>query len=379
MGRRRLHYVDWLRVLAVLLLFPFHTSRVFNYGEDFYIKSADLSMAVNYVLGFIGQWHMPLLFLLAGSSAYFSLGRRSPGTFARERLLRLGVPLVFGILVIMPPQTYIGARFNSGYTQSFWYYLTSLDFLRWNIQDGGDYYGGFGVGHLWFILFLLVISLVVLPLLAWGRGRGEARVQGWARSLGKPAWWLLPPLVLWFAEGLPDLFGKAILLYLVFFVLGFIVIADDAFAEQVERFRFAALLSGIVLCAGYVAAWQLRDSLPDPSLQLFAVNYLGMLGSWTMILGLLGCGRRYLDRPSTTLSYLAEGSYPVYILHQTAIVVIAWFVVAWPIGGVAQWAVILVGSVVASYAIYEVVRRVGALRWLFGMRPRPRPASTPAP
>jgi glucan biosynthesis protein C len=370
---RRLHYIDWLRVLAVLLLFPFHTSRVFNFGEAFYVKSPYLSMAINYSLGFVDRWHMPLLFLLAGCSAYFSLAKRSPGTFARERWVRLGVPLLFGILVIMPPQTYVGARFNSGYTETFRYYITSLDFLRWNIHDGGDYYGGFGVGQLWFILFLLVFSMVALPIFAWGRSeRGSARVGAWARRLARPAWWLLPPAILWFAEGMPDLFGKRAVYYLVLFILGFIVVADDAFAESAERYRFAALAIGTVLCAGYVAAWPVRESLPDPSVALTAVNYLGMLGVWTMLIGMLGAGRRYLDRPSRSLSYLAEASYPVYILHQTAIVVLAWFVVKAPIGGVAQWVVILAGSVIASFAIYEVVRRVGPLRFLFGMRPRAR-------
>ncbi len=153
-------------------------------------------------------------------------------------------------------------------------------------------------------------------------------------------------------------------------MLGFIVVADDAFTESAERHRFAALAIGTVLCAGYVAAWQVRESLPDPSVALTAVNYLGMLGVWTMLIGMLGAGRRYLDRPSRSLSYLAEASYPVYILHQTAIVVLAWFVVQAPIGGAVQWVVILVASVVASFAIYEVVRRVGPLRFLFGMRPK---------
>jgi glucan biosynthesis protein C len=91
-----------------------------------------------------------------------------------------------------------------------------------------------------------------------------------------------------------------------------------------------------------------------------------MIGVWTMLIGMLGAGRCYLDRPSRSLSYLAEASYPVYILHQTAIVVLA------AIGGAAQWVVILVASVVASFAIYEVVRRVGVLRYLFGMRPMAR-------
>jgi peptidoglycan/LPS O-acetylase OafA/YrhL len=182
----------------------------------------------------------------------------------------------------------------------------------------------------------------------------------------------MPPAILWLAEGVPDLFGKNAAYYFALFVLGYVVIADDAFAESAERHRFAALAVGTVLCIAFVATWQWRVTLPDPSVALTAVNYLGMLGVWTMLLGMLGAGRRYLDRPSRTLSYLAEASYPVYILHQTAIVVLAWFVVSAPIGGAAQWVVILVASVVVSFAVYEVVRRVGLLRFLLGMRPATR-------
>jgi peptidoglycan/LPS O-acetylase OafA/YrhL len=124
-----------------------------------------------------------------------------------------------------------------------------------------------------------------------------------------------------------------------------------------------------VLCAGFVATWQWRNSLPDPAVVLTTVNYLGMLGVWTMLIGMLGAGRHHLDRPSRSLSYLAEASYPVYILHQTAIVVLAWFVVKAPeMSGAVQWAVILVASVAASFTIYEGLRRVGVLRFLFGMR-----------
>ena len=366
---RRFHYIDWLRVLAVLLLFPFHTSRVFNFGEPFYIKSAELSQALNYGIAFIGGWHMPLLFMLAGASAFLALAKRKPGRFVDERFTRLGIPLLFGILVLLPPQTYIGARFNSGYMQSAWHYIVSLDFLRWNIQPAGDYYGGFGVGHLWFILFLLLISLIALPFLLWARGeRGSRRVAGWSRALARPVWWLLPPVVIFLADAAPAIAGKNLIYYLVFFVFGAIGMADDAFAEAAERHTAVALVLGVALGVAHVATGGLRDALPDPSWPLAAVNYLGMLGGWLMLIGLLGAGRRYLDAPSPALSYLAEASYPVYILHQTVIVVLAALIVRAPIGGVAQWLAILALSVVVTFALYEGVRRVDRLRYLFGMR-----------
>ena len=111
----RLHYIDWLRVLAVLLLFPFHVSRVFN-TEVFYVKAAQLSTVLDYVLGFISVWHMPLLFVLAGASTCFALRKRTSRQYIGERLTRLGVPFMMGVfLLLIPVQTWYGARFNSGY------------------------------------------------------------------------------------------------------------------------------------------------------------------------------------------------------------------------------------------------------------------------
>jgi fucose 4-O-acetylase-like acetyltransferase len=186
----RLHFIDWLRVLAVLLLFPYHVSRVFNAEDDFYVKAATLSEPLSVVLGFISVWHMQLLFLLAGASTYFALRKRSSRQYLGERARRLGIPFVFGIFVVLIPlQTWYGARFNSGYTDSFWHYLVSGDFLQWNIEGGGDYYGGFGFGHLWFIFVLLLVSALTLPLLSRGAGRTGAFLQGVSRRLAHPAWW----------------------------------------------------------------------------------------------------------------------------------------------------------------------------------------------
>ncbi len=379
---KRLHYIDWLRVLAVLLLFPFHTSRVFNYGEPFYIKGTYLSVALGYILAFISMWHMQLLFLLAGASAYFSLRRRSGGQFSTERVQRLLVPLVFGIFFLIPPQTWIGAQYNSGYTGSFITYITSGAFLKFNIQDGGDYYGGFGIGQLWFILFLLVITFIVLPLFLWGKKpRGESAMQRFARLLSRPAWWLLPAFVIWFSEGLPAIAGKNLFFYLVFFVFGYAIMTSDVFMESAERHALWALPVGLILCGAYVATGTMRDSFPDPSFQLFGANLLGFLGTWMSIVGFLGVGRRWLDRTSPALAYLAESSYPVYIIHQTVIVVAAFYLVRMRAALPIEWLAVFVTAVVGTYALYEIVRRIPALRFLFGMRPKvaPSPAPVPAP
>lgn len=369
MATKRLHYIDWLRVFAVLLLFPFHTGRVYNAGEAFYVKGQETSTMVSRLLGFIDVWHMPLLFLLAGASTYLALGNRTRAEYARERVRRLLVPFVFGVLVLIPPQTWYGARFNSGFTGSYADYLTSGDFLVPDMREGGDYYGGFGTGHLWFILFLFVISLIVLPL--WGGRRTESsRTATLSRMLAHPAGWLVAPFALLVADALPALFGKNLFYYLVFFVLGYLAMCSGEAMDAAERWRWPALVAGVAGTVWWVASYEWRGGLADPSAAMAGVVYLGMLARWLVIVGLLGLGRRLLNRPSRALAYLGEGSYPVYILHQTVIVVLAFYVVGLDVAWTAQWAVLLIGSVVLTFICYEGVRRVGTLRYLFGMRPR---------
>jgi glucans biosynthesis protein C len=372
----RLYFIDWLRILAVLLLFPFHTLRVFNAADPFYVKASPESSVVTHVLSFISVWHMPLLFFLAGCSTYFALGKRSGGGYAWERAKRLLVPFVFGFLILIPPQTWFGGRFNSGYSQSYGHYLISGDFLRWNVRDGGDYFGGFGIGQLWFILFLLIISLVVLPLVVWGvRGRGAGRMRSFSRRLSRPVWWLLPVVILLVASAAPEIPGGNIVYYLAVFLLGYVSVCHGSFVESARRYRVPALVVGLGLSLLWVLTAGLRDSLADPSAALVGLNFLGVAAVWLSIVGFLGFGKRYLDRTSPMQRYLAEASYPVYILHQTVIVVMAFYLVGMDIPRVAQWVLLFVAVVLATFALYEIVRRVNPLRFLFGMRPRRRPAA----
>lgn len=376
----RVHYIDWLRVLAVLLLFPFHTGRVYNLGEDFYVKGPTLSAGVSAFIGFVDVWHMPLLFMLAGMSTYFALSKRSGGQYAGERFKRLLVPFLFGFLILIPPQTWLGGRFNSAYVQSFVEYLTSGDFLVWNIRDGGDYYGGFGIGHLWFILLLLLISLAVLPLLLWGRKpKGTERLRRTAKRLSSPVWWLLVAIVIVLAEALPDPTQLGFFYYITFFILGFIVMFDESFTDAAERWRWPSLAVGSALTVLWLVTTDWRDALPDPSWTRFGAMILGMLSVWVMVVALLGLGKRYLDSPSRTLAYLSEASYPVYILHQTVIVVLAFGIVTLVAPWWAQWLLLLAASVGATFLLYEIVRRVGILRFLFGMRPARRLETAPVP
>jgi len=175
----RRYDIDWLRVLAVLLLFPYHTNRIFDTLGPWYIKNASLSKAMTYFTAYVYPWHMPLLFLLAGASTWFALGYRSAGQYTKERFIRLLIPLVFGLLVIVPPQSYFGLLNHTSASVSYleWY----PSFFGVNSSDLDGYFlGGFTLGHLWFIALLFLFSLLALPLFLYLRRRESGKqLTGW--------------------------------------------------------------------------------------------------------------------------------------------------------------------------------------------------------
>lgn len=98
--------IDHLRALVVLALILFHTARLFD-AEEWHVKNLGVFPAADTVVAVFNIVGMPLLFLLAGMSAYASLGIRTPLRFLGERFSRLFVPLGFGIILVVPPQLYV--------------------------------------------------------------------------------------------------------------------------------------------------------------------------------------------------------------------------------------------------------------------------------
>jgi hypothetical protein len=241
----RRYDLDWLRALAVLVLVPFHTARIFDIWEPFYAKSDRVSEALSYIIGAVSPWHMPLFFLLAGAATWFALGFRSGGQYVKERLMRLIVPLVFGLLVVVPPQSYLGALTYGEFEGSFLQYYPR--FLQIGVTgDLSGYMGGFTPGLLWFILFLFVVSIVALPLLLYlRRGKGQRIIDRLAILLDSgPAnlWWFVLPLII--AGGLPDIGGKNPFYYFVLFVYGYVLMSDARFGNVLNRARVGALVVG---------------------------------------------------------------------------------------------------------------------------------------
>lgn len=379
--------IDWLRVMVVVvLLVPYHTFRVFDILEDWYVKNSQLSTALNW-FNYLGDAvGMQLLFLLAGAATWFALRRRSGAQYAWERVKRLLIPLIFGLLVIVPPQSYFGLRSHSGYQGSFLeWYPRFFDFYP---EDPAGYsMGGFTVAHLWFILFLLIISLITLPLLLYLRRESGRRLTGkTAVVFSRPGMIFLLAIPIIIAQGTLDFYPNPIY-FLVFFIYGYIIVADSAFEDAIDRSKRIALIVGLVTLALFIVwkDWGLGARLNIPE-WFWGIAYRRCIVSWFLIVALLGYGKKYLNSPPKHrfslffLGYFGEGSYPFYILHQTVIVAIAFFVVQRATGMVIKYLTIAVAAYLGTIVLYDlIVRRTNASRFLFGMKPKSIKLEMPSP
>jgi len=359
----RQHYVDWIRNLCILFLFVFHTARFFNddaTATSFYLKGDEnaFSTILVYASSF---WFTPLLFTIAGMSAFFVLRRRTVGFFAKERTMRLAVPFLFGCLVIVPPQSYYALRFHDGYDGSY------LDFMRDYFTDFGDWdpLTSLSPAH----LFLFVMSVALLPLMRWA-----------VRREYSPTWMRDPRLLYAACAGLAALSllpapgGKSLFVSAGYFLLGFLIATDEAIVQGVERHRYAFGLIALAGTAGIVVEEATIGRQTDLLATLWHYPVY-----WAVILAILGFAKRHLNRLDPVITYLTGASFPIYIVHQTYLVVVAYYVLRIGDRGPGPFLAIALTSLALSVATYELNRRYNPARVLFGLRSaRPAAAKTPA-
>ncbi len=369
----RIHYIDWLRIIAVLLLIIFHSARIFDIFDPFYVKNAIKSSFLSYsIILFLNQWQVPLLFLLAGASTWFALNIRSGKQYLSERLKRLLIPFIFGILAIVPPQAYLARLQNSSSVSNFLTFLPDYFRIRGDLTG---YTGLFTPGHLWFILFLFVFALIFLPaFLFWKTEEGTKWINNLAKLSEKPAGiyvFLLPLLI---AGALPDFGGKNPFFYGTIFVSGFILMADRRFQKIINRSCPSAFILGVITMAGLILFDAMHIPTPKYSLADIISYVLRTINTWFFMIAILGYGQMYLNKVNPFLRYANKATYPFYILHQTVIVTIGFFVVRWEANVALKFIVIALISLLATILLYEVgVRRTNVTRFLFGMKIENRP------
>jgi peptidoglycan/LPS O-acetylase OafA/YrhL len=305
---------------------------------------------------------MPLLFVIAGAGMWFALQRRSKGQFLKERTVKLLLPLIGGMFLIVPPQIYCERLLHGQWSGSYLaFYATRV--LQFIPYPAGD----FSWHHLWFILYLYVYVLLLLPLMLWWK-----RIK---RHVAPGAWLCLLGIPLGINEALlKPLFPETHNLvsdwyifnhYLLLTAYGYLMASMPGVWQWLSGFRRWSLVAGIALFAGLISLFHIGVIRHGSVADGIGAN----LFTWLWVMVFLGYGYRYLSFVNPLLVWAREASYPVYILHQTVIVVIGYVIIPYAWAPWAKYFAILLLSMGACFVLYEgCVRRFAALRLLFGMK-----------
>jgi hypothetical protein len=360
----RLYYIDRLRFIAVIILIFYHSGLVFAYLSNYPIKNNELSVAMEHITFFFHNWRLSLLFFISGIGTAVLIKKRGTAAFAGERTKRLLVPLVFGILIVVPPQIYF-ERLAQGFE-----YDSYLDFYLQSFSTGFYPYGNISWAHLWFVAYLLIYSLLSIPLFRLIRKSPQTGL-----SRVHPLLWALPMIVVYallkpYSTGVQNIFNDLAMFsfYWMVFIAGFIVCDKDYFEKIGKHLVLYAALAIVLMILNYVLKWKSGGSR-ETGLFLYISSIVKISTSWVWVLLLIAAGKKWLDRkPGKWLSILNESVYPVYILHQTAIICIAYFVVgeSWSIA--VKFTIITSGTLISSFGIYLLARQFRITRSLFGLK-----------
>ena len=369
----RLPFLDWVRIGAFVVLVFYHVG-MFYVTWDWHIKSPHASTWPEPWMRLSSPWRMDLLFLVSGAATSCMLLRGGPtGALLVSRLRRLMLPLLLGVLVLVPPQSWLEVVHKLGYAGSY------LDFMGLYLRA----HDGFCFrpqqclilptwNHLWFLPYLFAYTGLLWLALRWRRSllaHAAARLPA-LLSAWRLLWWPILFLLLtrWVLRDrfppshalLGDWFAHS--QHLPMFLLGAVLVRAAGMWMQMAMIRWQALCLAL-------AAWALLVTGSAPS-EGGAVlrDLLVSVQQWCAIVAVLGFARLHLNHDSPTLRYLTDAVFPLYLLHQTVIVVSGHLLGPWQLAPVVEAAVLVMASLAVGFLAHALARRVAWLRPWFGVR-----------
>lgn len=367
MQQERLFFIDWLRFIAVIILIFFHTGLIFASQSNFHIKNNELSPLIEHFISFIHGWRLSLLFFISGVGTSIALGFRSKSTYIKERLQRLLIPLIFGILVIVPPQIYF-ERLSQGFG-----YDSFSSFYIESFSTGLYPYGNLSWHHLWFVAYLLIYSILSIPIFKLMNHRTAFWFDGLMYNGGIIFWGIpmaiIPAILKPHSSGVQNIVDDLAMFFFYWLVF------CGGFAVNQKRYwsffegRIVPLLTGAILLtviAGFLKAS--FSGIGKNEVWYSACNFLSVFASWLWLLFFIALGKEYLNVPGKFLPFLNESVYPVYILHQTVIISIGYFIVqqSWTIS--VKFFTISFMSIIICGVLFGLIRMNKVTRLVFGIR-----------
>lgn len=371
------HYgMDWLRIGAFVLLIFYHVGYSFT-PWGYQTPSRGVVNWAEIPLLSLSAWRLALLFAISGyASAALFAKDGSPGAFLKSRLLRLGIPLLFGLTVVVPPQPFMGLV-NSGYEHGYGYFMLHDAFsFRMVRRESLP-----AVMHMWFVIYLLAYTVALCGALMLLPERWRAAVRDRSeRVLASPALLPLGVIGIFAIRSLPGGWtdshslladGTAHTHYGAMFLFGFLLRGSEPLREAIARQWKLALVLGL---AGYamvaVEAWYFPGNVPTPRAWDQPLSFAKSMQCWGTVIALFGIADRYWNRDARWRGTLAEAVFPVYIAHQTVMVFAMYTIRDWGLSALPEF-LLLFGSVAGgSWVFYIIGREIGPLRPLIGLKRR---------
>ncbi len=347
----RRHYLDNIRTIAILLLFPYHTFMIWNnFGMKFYIWGGDNNI-ISSLIVLAGPSFMPVLFVIAGMSARYSMIKRSTKEFIKDRVNKILIPFVYGMILLIPFQTLYARKFffkyDRGISENFKYFFT-------HVSDLSGYDGMFTFGHLWFLLYLFVIafiSLLVIKKMPFEKVQSKInKVNIFEMIL------LFVPIFVSYHIG--NFSGQSVGKYLLLYFIGYYLFSDENIDKIINKKGLVLSLfavSQITLVVLYFKLGCYDDLL---------VSFAGWLG----VLSCIIVGKLFLNRENKITNYFKKSSFPIYILHQTILVIVAYYTLIMINNIVLQMFAIIFGSFIITILFYEIISKIPILKKVIGVR-----------
>jgi hypothetical protein len=276
----------------------------------------------------------------------------------------------------VPPQVYLERIFDGDFAGSFIAWYPNTFHGTYSMDNAA---GNLSWHHLWFLAYLFVFSMLLLPLFRYFRREDKkGMISSIAGFLTKPVMILLPavPLIIVnfflrhiYGYGNQNLINDwaNFLFYILVFFYGFMMVSDSRITQAIRRQTFIALGEAIIFLAIYAL---MQADIMASTAGIYDSVYA--IDCWLWLMAFVGIGMRFLNFDNALRRYASDAVLPVYILHQTLIIVIGFYVIQWNIPVVAKYFFIIIAVFLSALAIYEVVRRINVTRFLFGIKVRKR-------
>lgn len=375
----RRHDLDWLRIIAFGLLIFYHVGMFFN-TAGWHAKSHHANAAMEPIMWLSSPWRLPLLFLISGVALRFLSDKLGSVGFARERFVRLFPVILFGMYVVVAPQTYVQLLAAEVIGPGLWDFYRSYAFEwggPWSVHTPTW-------NHLWYVVYLFVYSLILAPLIPLLRAGADSRTMEkfgnlLARPMVGPVLLIVLPILpfLLFRFTLNEQFPTTHALLddwanhansLTILLYGYVLAKNAALWRAIARAWPAIGVLTLALFAFLLTAYMNFEVVFSVDWLAWTARIARIVFAWSIILTLLGAAQAFLNRDGPVRRYLTEAIFPVYILHQTITVTAGYWMAqqGWDVW--TEFAALTAITALGSFAGFELIRRIPVLRPVFGLK-----------